>query len=129
MKFDDKFQNARVGLIREISALINISNGLNSAKKIPKLVGTQVFLKRYERLPQQKKIELVGEYKRRLIRFQDCLRWQQNSIAGPIENYMVSAFIECRINPQLRIMFRKLSEVDGSRNVPLTPNMSTLKRG
>ena len=127
MKFDDKFQNARVDLIRNMSVLINISSGLTV--KSPELVGTQVFLKRYERLPQAKKVALVGEYKRRLIRLQDCLNWQKNTIAGPIENYVIASFIERRVHPQLRVMFRKLSDVDGSRNVPLTANMSTLKRG
>lgn len=131
MKFDSKFQNQRMSLIRRMSRLIEMTNaGRPRCEKIPRLVGTQVFLKRYERLPQEKKEQLIGEYKRRLIRFQWGLLYvtkEQHSIA--MSDMMNKLFIEEYIYPELAVLFRKLSDVDGSRDVPLTPNMSTLKRG
>ena len=128
MKFDSKFQNERMTMIRRMSQLIELSSN-GRCKKIPKLVGTQVFLKRYERLPQEKKVQLIGEYKRRLIRFQWGLHHVIKEQTTVMPDLMNTFFIEEYICPQLTILFRKLSDVDGSRNVPLTPNMSTLKRG
>jgi hypothetical protein len=131
MKFDSKFQNQRMSLIRRMSRLIELTNaGYPRCKKIPKLVGTQVFLKRYERLPQEKKEQLIGEYKRRLIRFQWGLHYVTKDQQPMVMTDMMNKFyVEEYIYPELAVLFRKMSDVDGSRDVPLTPNMSTLKRG
>lgn len=126
MKFDSKFQTERMALIRRMSQLIELSSN-GPCKKIPKLVGTQVFLKRYERLPQEQKVQLIGEYKRRLIRFQWGLHYVAKEQTTVMADQMNKFFIQEYIFPQLTVLFRKLSNVDGSRDVPLTPNMSTAR--
>lgn len=92
--------------------------------KVPKLAGFQKFVKHYNQMSDEEKIKFAPELKRRMIRQQDVFTTGKKT---PVELGIILA-TEGAYNETFTTLFQRLNTVDGSRNVKLTPGLSTICR-
>jgi predicted helicase len=92
--------------------------------KVPKLAGFQKFVKHYNRMSDEEKIKFAPELKRRLIRQQDVFNHPRRAV----ELRFIQNFVCMPYEETFTTLFQRLNAVDGSRNVKLTPGLSTICR-
>lgn len=88
--------------------------------KVRRLNGYLHFVRWYNGQNVETKLQYAGELKRRTIR-------QKDSLANFISKYG-SLMWSHEVMEQFRVIFRIMNEVDGSRDVPLTPKLSRIGR-
>ena len=122
MKLSKTFNSEMIYLQRLNSATLQICHQHNT--KIPKLAGFQKFVKHYNQMSNEEKIKFAPELKRRMIR-------QQLVLSHPNRSSMVCGIMgvvgSC-YQGVFSTLFQRLNTVDGSRNVKLTPGLSTISR-
>ena len=120
MKVSKNFVDTLVYLQRLNSATLHFCH--QNEIKIPKLAGFQKFIKHYNQMNNEEKLKFAPELKRRLIRQQDVFNHPNRSEAiRTIQIFTASSYEEA-----FSELFRRLNTVDGSRNVKLTPGLSTI---
>lgn len=129
-KISTSFLVQMANLERLVSNLCSVLARFNSNER-DRLIGAKVlkvrrlngylhFVRWYNGQRPETKLQYAGELKRRTIR-------QQDSLGNFIHTYG-SMMWTYDVMDQFRVIFRIMNEVDGSRDVPLTPELSRIGR-
>jgi predicted helicase len=122
MKLSKTFISEMIYLQRLNAATLHFCQ--QNEVKVPKLAGFQKFVKHYNQMGDEEKIKFAPELKRRLIRQQDVFNHPRSSIQLGI----MQDFVSMHYAETFTTLFQRLNTVDGSRNVKLTPGLSTICR-